>query len=242
MCRTRFSLIRELSSGILKSELSSRIKKSNSINDIKCSMVERLIRTLKSRIWRYFHHVGHTRYIDKLQDFVYSYNNSVHKAHNKEPEDVTQDNSLEVFETLYGDMLNEPDKKKPRYKVGDRVRISKNKLEFEKGYEARFKEEVYTITKVITHAAPVYEIEDHSEVAVAGSFYEWELSLVRGYEQQEFFIEKVLKRRVYRRKKQVFVRWLNYGADHDSWIDEDSYRWLLPLINNDNTDDTLDNE
>ena len=83
-------------------------------DDIKCSMVERLIRTLKSRMWRYFHHVGHTRYIDKLQDFVHSYNNSTHKAHQREPDAVTQDNSLEVFNTLYGSMLSEPTKNRFR--------------------------------------------------------------------------------------------------------------------------------
>ena len=66
-------------------------------DDIKCSMVERIIRTLKERIWRYLRHIQATRYIDRLQDFVHSYNRTIHSAHGRKPVDVKHTNSLAVF-------------------------------------------------------------------------------------------------------------------------------------------------
>ena len=38
--------------------------------DVKCAIVERYIRTLKSRIWRHFTRHKTQRYVDVLQDFV----------------------------------------------------------------------------------------------------------------------------------------------------------------------------
>ena len=74
-------------------------------DDIKCCMAERLIRTLKSRIFRFYRFRLATRYIDKVQDFVYSYNHSIHSSHGQEPASVKHSNSLKTFDTLYGDML-----------------------------------------------------------------------------------------------------------------------------------------
>ena len=87
-------------------------------DDVKCSMAERLIRTLLTRIWRYFRLIYATRYIDRLPDFIFAYNHSVHRSHGWQPAEVQQTNSLSVFNALYVEMLNEQ-KKKPRYKVGD---------------------------------------------------------------------------------------------------------------------------
>ena len=45
----------------------------NTYNETKASVVERLIRTLKTRMWRYFTAKKTMRYIDMLPDLVYSY-------------------------------------------------------------------------------------------------------------------------------------------------------------------------
>ena len=42
--------------------------------DVKAACVERFIRTLKTRLWRYFTQKRTTRYVDVLQKFVDSYN------------------------------------------------------------------------------------------------------------------------------------------------------------------------
>ena len=56
----------------------------NTYNKTKASVVERVIRTLKTRMWRYFTAKRTRRYIDVLQDLVDSYNQSKHLKYSKE--------------------------------------------------------------------------------------------------------------------------------------------------------------
>ncbi|GAV01653.1 hypothetical protein RvY_12331 [Ramazzottius varieornatus] len=181
-------------------------------------MAERLIPTRKTRIFRYFRSIYATRYIDRLPDFVYAYNHSVHSAHGKKPDTVQQENSLSVLNALYGKMLQQKSKV-PRYKVGDFVRVSKNKLEFEKRYEDNFQPDIYEITKVKRHTVPVYELKNlNSNKAIEGQFYEPELSLVRDHMKWTYQIEKVLQRHTRNRRREKLVRLLGYGPESDSWI------------------------
>ena len=48
--------------------------------DTKASIVERYNRTLKTRMWRYFTKNQTLRYVDVLQDFVRSYNDTYHRS------------------------------------------------------------------------------------------------------------------------------------------------------------------
>ena len=68
----------------------------NTYNETKASVVERLIRTLKTRMCRNFTAKKTMRYIDMSLDFVYSYNHTVHRSIKKKPADVTVDNEKQV--------------------------------------------------------------------------------------------------------------------------------------------------
>ncbi len=105
----------------------------NTYNETKASIVERLIRTLKTKMWRYFTAKKTLRYVDMLQDLLYSYNHSVHRSIKTEPVSVTLENENKVWHTLYSDHTEE---KTPKYKfkIGDQVRNSKIKRKFEKGF------------------------------------------------------------------------------------------------------------
>ena len=48
----------------------------------------------------------------------------------------------------------------PKYRVGDRVRISKAKRHFEKGYMANWTEELFTIVDMQRSDPPVYRLVD----------------------------------------------------------------------------------
>ena len=98
----------------------------NTYNETKASVVERLIRTLKTRIWRYFTAKKTMRYIDMLPDLVYSYNHTIHRSIKKKPADITVDNEKQVWHTLYDDR-GEVKHVKYKFNIGDQVRISKIK-------------------------------------------------------------------------------------------------------------------
>ena len=79
-------------------------------------------------------------YFDVLNDFVNKYNNTVHKTLKIKPLDVT-DNSCAEYNKDF-------DKKDPKFKVGDHVRISKYKNIFGKGDTPNWSEEIFAISKI----------------------------------------------------------------------------------------------
>ena len=74
-----------------------------------------------------------------VDDIVNKCNNTVNRTIKVKPIDVTSDSYAE-----YNEDSNEKD---PKFKVGDRVRISKHKNTFAKGYTQNCSEEVFIIRK-----------------------------------------------------------------------------------------------
>ena len=59
----------------------------------------------------------------------------------------------------------------PKFSVGDRVRLTKKKKTFEKGYTSRWTEEVFTVSQVKQTTPIMYEITDYSGEEIQGTFY-----------------------------------------------------------------------
>ena len=188
----------------------------NTYNETKASVVERVIRTLKTRMWRYFTAKKTMRYIEVLQDLVDSYNRSKHRSIQKKPINVTQKNEREVWHTLYGEREKEGPVKY-KFEVGDQVRISKMKRTFEKGYLPKFSKEIFTASQQIPRHPPVYKLKDYDQEELSGTFYNEELQKVIK-EDDVYEVEKILKTRGKGKNKEVFVKWLGYPAKFNSWI------------------------
>src|SRR5258705_1246474 len=186
---------------------------------VKCAIVERWNRTLKTRMWRYFTHKNTRRYIDMLDSFMRAYNLSHHSSIKMRPVDVTADNILEVWHNLYGD----PGQSETRYKfaINDVVRISKHKAAFEKGYEAAWSEETFTINSRQARDPAVYTIRDQNGEVVRGVFYERELQKVVVPDDTIYLVEKVIATRRSRGKKEYFVQWQGYAKSFNSWVPEE---------------------
>ena len=106
-------------------------------DDIKASIVERLNRTIKERMWRYFTHSNTRRYLDVLQNIMHSYNNTRHRSIGMAPSQVDASNEQLVRQKLYPP---KPKTFKYRYNVGDMVRISMRCQPFEKSYAGKWSE------------------------------------------------------------------------------------------------------
>ena len=86
-------------------------------------------------------------YINKLNDIVNEYNNIYRRAVKMKPVDVKDNTDIDSMELHSSKEVNDKD---PEFKVGDRVRISKYKNIFAKGYTPNWSEEVFVIKKVKT--------------------------------------------------------------------------------------------
>ena len=106
-------------------------------------------------------------YFDVLDNIVNKYNNTVHRTKKMKPIDVTSDSYAEYYE--------DSNEKNPKFKVGDRVRISKYKNIFAKGYIQIWSEEVFVVSKIKDTVPWTYAISDINGEPIAGSFYEKEL-------------------------------------------------------------------
>ena len=183
--------------------------------ETKASIVERFNRTLKTRMWRYFTKYQTVRYIDALQDFVQSYNNTYHRSIGMTPSQVNAANQEEVWQRLYG----HDGKGVPKFKVDDRVRISKAKRRFEKGYMANWSEELFTIREVHASDPPVYRLVDDLGEVLDGTFYEPELQKVLVSKDKLYRVESVLQRRKVGKRTEALVKWYGYPTSNNSWID-----------------------
>ena len=70
------------------------------------------------------------------------------------------------------DYIEEINKKDPKFKIGDHVRISKYKNIFSKGYLPNWSEEVFVINKVKNTFPWTYLINDLNGKEIKGGFYE----------------------------------------------------------------------
>ena len=119
-------------------------------NEEKSSVVERWIRTMKEKMWKYFTDTNTNVYIDILPDLVKDYNHTKHSSIKMTPvEPSEKEIELTVCRNLYPNRLHILDIN-PKFSVSDIVRISKKKALFEKK-STTWTEEIFTIKKLNVH-------------------------------------------------------------------------------------------
>ena len=76
-----------------------------SSSDQKAAIAERFNRTLKTRIWTWLSAQQQSRYIDNLQDFLNSYNNSFHRSIGMPPADVRKNTKIKYGSACMMEMV-----------------------------------------------------------------------------------------------------------------------------------------
>ena len=157
--------------------------------------VERVHLTLRSKLMKFFIKNNTSRYIDKLQQFVSSYNRTKHSVTLKKPVEIDFSNQYEVYKHIKS--KEKEIKKKPfRFSVNDKVLISYKRTIFDRQFSERFSRQVYTIARRYRNQnVNLYKLIDCNDELVKGSFYESELQIVIEDPKKYMRIEKILKRR-----------------------------------------------
>ena len=97
-------------------------------------------------------------YFDVLDDIVNKYNNTVHRT--------IKMKSIDVTSYSYAEYNGDFNKKDPKSKVGDHVRISKYK-----GYAPNWSQEVFVVSKIKNTVPWTYVVNDLNGEEITGSFY-----------------------------------------------------------------------
>ena len=143
----------------------------------KTAFAERVIRTIKSRLEKYFYKFKTKNWIDIIAQVVDNYNNTPHRVIGMSPKSVTFQNSATIYKRMYGD---ENLIVIPRLSRGDRVRLLIEKQLFDKGYKQNWTEEIYKISSVFQRSGVVwYKVETLTGEKVDGIKYYYQLNLVK---------------------------------------------------------------
>ena len=138
----------------------------STFNEGKSVAVERFTRTFKTKLYKHMTAINKDVYYDVLDDIVNKYNTK-HRNIKMKPKDVKNDNNR-----VY---IDEHNKKSTRFNVGDRVKISKFKNIFTKGYTPNWSKEIFIVNKINDTVPWTYSLKDLNGEEILGSFYDREL-------------------------------------------------------------------
>ena len=181
-------------------------------SESKSAIVERFNRTLKQWMWQSFTELQTRRWLEILPGLIERYNNRKHSTLGMTPTAARESEEKIPYESTY----EKP--QKPKFEVGDRVRISKVKSLFEKGYEPNWSVEIFTISEVKLTKPVTYHLKDYNNEIIKGTFYTEELQKTK--QGDAYLVEKVLQRK----KGKALVKWWGFDAKHNSWVDESEIR------------------
>lgn len=183
----------------------------NTFNCTKASMAERVIRSIKERLYKYFSLNGSFKWIEVLPEIVNGYNHTKHSTINMRPIDVTKNNEIHVLKCIRR-AVNPVLPTSRTFSIDDFVRISKVKHIFEKGYIPNWTTEVFKVMKIKNTLPITYQLKDLEGRPIIGSFYKEELQSVKYPEV--YLVEKIIKKKA----DKVYVKWLGFPNSHNSWI------------------------
>jgi len=148
----------------------------------KSFMCERVIRTIKTLLAKYFTHERTKHWLDIIPKIVSAYNNTPHSSHGFKPKEIKPRHVDEIISKLYSKLAKIPISP-PKYLIGDKVRIAKNRLTFQKGYDKSFTDQVFRVSSYVPGSVPVtsYKLETLDGEPISSSFVEQEL----GYADQD---------------------------------------------------------
>ena len=178
----------------------------------KSAVVERFNRTLKEIMYKRFTAQNTSNWINMLDKLMLDYNNKLHSTIKMSPVKASlKKTKVLVFNNL---PLRQFMAKKPKFKVGDNVRISRIKGLFEKGYLPNWSEALYVVTEVQKTNPFTYSVKDMNGEIIAGSFYTEELQKSM---QDVYRIEKIIRKKKINGVEHGLVKWLGYGKNFNEW-------------------------
>ena len=201
-------------------------------SSIHAAYIERFNRTLQSLIYKYMTENETRRFVNVkdndgnhipiLSQLLQTYNGRKHRMTGFSPDEAEANEETHLPIRLKMSKYYDQVKSRPvKFKIGDQVRVAKQKGKFSRGYNETSNQEIFRIYQIKTlKKIPMYVLEtfDGKEI-INGAFYDNELTKVTG---EIYRIEKVLKTRKHKGRTQHYVKWKGFTDNYNSWIDADN--------------------
>ena len=199
-------------------------------NETQANYVERFIKTIKSKIFRYLNHNNTERYVDILPKIVSSYNSTLHSGIKLEPQNVNKTNESKLWWQMYWptkkekiQIKKEEFKKRYRnpfiFKIGDKVRMSHLRKAFQREYDSKWSHEIFKVSyRFMRQDQPLYEIKDWFGEKVQGTFYQKELQKVDAPAKEFWKINNILKYKGVGQNRKALVSWVGWPKKFNSWL------------------------
>jgi hypothetical protein len=158
--------------------------------ETKCSIVERAIKTIKHRIFKYFDFSKTLNWVTILPEIIRGYNSTKHSATGFTPNEINSSTHLKNIK-IRRKLYSEKNIRKPyKYSIGNHVRLSSLHNVFHKGYLTQWSEEIFKIISRRRFSDKnLYKVIDLMGEEISGYFYELEIQRVTY--PKSFRIEKI---------------------------------------------------
>ena len=187
----------------------------HSHSDKKASIVERVNRTIKTKLYRLFTEKNTLNWVDNLQSIVVEYNKTPHRTIRMAPNKVNKKNTKQVLRNILKSRKTYSNRQ--TFHKGDIVRLSRFKKTFDKGYKQNWTEELFQVEEILPSNPRVYKVTDLLGDPVEGTFYAQEMKTTKipSYAR----IEKIIARKILPNgTKMMKVRWSGYDSRFDQWL------------------------
>ena len=183
-------------------------------SEVKCGGVERFNKTIQGKIYKHLTQSKTRKYINILPELLDSYNNTYHSTIKITPFQAEEERFGEFVRGQLYSFYSRGSKfqQNRKFSIGDHVRISRAKSNFQRSYGQIQKHEIFEIVSFNTHLPiPMYFIKSlYDGEEIIGGFYDSELVKV------DCLRMKVLKRK----DSSILVQWSEDPLKPTSWIDE----------------------
>ena len=186
----------------------------HTLNEKKANYAERLIQTIKTKITKYLQHAKTFNWVKILSKITESYNLGYHRSIKMSPADAMRTDDAKLWIAQYAPKPRpkkkkasiKPSKQRHKFKLGDKVKLTFNRLTFDRAYDEKLTDENFIVTgRVTKQGISLYTVKDFDNDPIKGSFYESEMQKINATDDvnKVYNIEKIIKKRTRNGKRVI---------------------------------------
>ena len=207
---------------------------------IKCAFIERFNRTFKRILVQLMEHHNSVRWVDFIRQALSIYQSRKHSSIGMSPDEAEdEENHAAIYDKLLRKYAKDDriryikNKKLPKFRKGDIVKIFKKKGIFTRGFDQSVTKEYFTIYHIDRRLSKDrYYLKDLMGERIIGSFYsEYLVPFTPPTDGGEYHFDPNFtdhKRKKIRGVPHIWVKWLGWPTKFNQWVPEARVRHLLP--------------